>query len=276
MALWKKKNKELGSGTDEAEMSFLDHLEELRWHIMRSLISIVVVAIVVFLFRNIVFDKVILGPTRDSFFTYRFFCDNLGLLCFGPQDLQLITKELGEQFFCHIRVSLWLGLIVSFPLVFNEIWKFIKPGLHSKERKVTRGVVFTCSMLFISGVSFGYFVVAPFAITFLSNYSVSPDIANTITLRSLVSYMTMFTLPTGLVFELPIVVFFLAKLGLLYPSMMRTYRKHSIIIILGLSAIITPPDVVTQFLIGIPLYILYEISIIICARTNPDPKTTDS
>ncbi len=274
MGLFGKKKNE--PGQSEAEMGFLDHLEELRWHIIRALIWVLGAAVVVFFLKGLVFDTLIFGPTREEFGTYKFFCDKIGLICFGPNNLRIITKELGEQFLCHIKVSFWLGLVVSFPLVFREFWKFVKPGLYKNEKKVTRGVVFICSLLFIAGVLFGYFVVAPFAVTFLSNYAVSMDVENTLTLNSLVSYMTMFTIPTGVVFELPIVVYFLAKLGVIYPSTMKSYRKHAIIAILVLAAVITPPDVVTQFLIGIPLYILYEISIIICGRVNPDLKSTES
>lgn len=250
------------------EMGFLDHLEELRWHIVRSLVWLVIAMIVVFLSKNFIFDVLIFGPTKDSFITYRLFCELSESTCLSPKAMEVITKDLGEQFISHFKVSFWLGLVLAFPFIFREFWKFLKPGLLATEKKVSRGVVLVCSLLFMLGVSFGYFVVSPVAVTFLSNYSVSQDIANTLTLTSLVTYMTMFTIPTGVVFELPIVVYFLSKIGLLYPDTMRKYRKHAFIVILLLAAIITPPDVVTQFLIGIPLYFLYEVSIVVCKRVT--------
>jgi sec-independent protein translocase protein TatC len=250
----------------EKEMSFLDHLEELRWHIMRSVLAIVVTGIVVFLFKDLVFDKIILAPKKPGFFTYNFFCRLSDATCFKPPEFKLMPRELGEEFFTHIKVSIWLGIILSFPYIFWEIWKFIKPGLYPNEQKAARGMVFICSSLFLMGVLFGYYVISPFAISFLAGYSVSSEVISSPTLASYVSYMTMFTLPTGLIFELPVVVFFLSKIGLINPQFMKRYRRHAIVIILLIAALITPPDVVTQFLIAVPILILYEISITISAR----------
>ncbi|MCL4110252.1 UNVERIFIED_CONTAM: hypothetical protein GTU68_030636 [Idotea baltica] len=184
--------------------------------------------------------------------------------------MEILPRLLGEQFLVHIKTSAILGFICAFPYVFWEVWKFIKPGLYKKEQKHARGIVFTCSILFMMGVVFGYFVIAPFALNFLGNYTVGTSVSNSTSLASYVSYMTMFTLPTGIVFELPVVVYFLSKVGLVTPEFMKKYRKHSIVFILVLAAIITPPDIVTQFLIGIPVYILYEISIVISKRVQPD------
>ncbi len=252
----------------EKEMSFLEHLEELRWHIIRSIISIVLFAIVVFALKDFVFNKIIFAPRYADFWTYRFFCWISETTCFSPPDFKLLPREVGEQFFTHLKVSFWLGLIASFPYIMWEIWRFIKPGLYKSEQKAARGMVLICSLLFFSGVLFGYVVISPFAITFLVGYSVGADVISSPTLASYVNYMTMFTIPVGLVFELPIVVYFLSRIGLLTPEYMKRYRKHAIIIILILAAIITPPDVVTQFLIGIPIFILYEISIVVSRRTN--------
>ena len=250
------------------EMSFLEHLEALRWHIIRSLGSVFVVGIAAFLAKNFIFDVVLLGPTKSNFLTYRWICGFSERLCFYPEGLEIITRDISEQFLSHIKVSIWLGLIVAFPYIFYEFWKFVKPGLYSNEQKVTKGVVFICSSLFITGVLFGYFVISPFAVTFLSSYSVSDDILNTTTLTSLVNSMTMFTIPTGLIFELPIVIYFLAKVGLITAASMKKYRKHAAVVILVLAAIITPPDVITQFLIGFPLYMLFETGIIIAKRVE--------
>ncbi len=248
------------------EMSFLEHLEALRWHIIRSLAAIVVIAIGVFLAKELVFGMVILGPTKESFATYQFFCSIWDKLCFHPDGLQIINRDLQENFINHLKVSFWLGLVVAFPYVFYELWSFVKPGLYDKEIRAAKGIVFICSFLFLLGVLFGYFVISPFAVTFLSTYELDPSIQSTVTLSSLVNSMTMFTLPVGLIFELPIVVYFLAKIGLVTPEFMRRYRKHAFVIILVLAAILTPPDMITQLLIAFPLYMLYEASIFIAKR----------
>lgn len=258
------------------EMSFLEHLEALRWHLLRALGSIVVVGIGVFLAKDIVFDMIILGPTKQSFATYQWICGVSESLCFFPEGLEIITRDIAEQFLSHIKVSIWIGLVVAFPYVFFEFWQFIKPGLYEKEKRAARGVVFVCSFLFITGVLFGYFVIAPFAVTFLSSYTVSDEILNTVTLTSLVNSMTMFTIPTGIVFELPIVVYFLAKVGLVTAEFMKRYRKHAFVVILIMAAIITPPDVITQFLIGIPIYLLFEVSIVIAKRVEKKRALEDA
>ncbi|MEO1518569.1 MAG: twin-arginine translocase subunit TatC [Bacteroidota bacterium] len=253
-----------GSEQDQKEMSFLDHLEELRWHLIRSAISIIVIAIAVFAAGRVVFEKVVLAPKEPWFVTYQVICSLSERLCFTPPDFDLMTIALGEQFIVHLKVSVMLGIVVAFPYILFEIWRFIKPGLYPNEQKAARGFVTVCSFLFFFGVSFGYFIVSPFAVTFLAGYNVGA--VSSPSLASFVNYMTMFTVPTGVVFELPVIVFFLSKIGLLYPEFMRTYRRHAFVLILILAAIITPPDVVTQFLIGVPLYALYEISIIVCKR----------
>ncbi len=252
----------------EKEMSFLEHLEELRWHIVRSLVSILFFATIVFLFKDFVFNQIILAPKQSSFVTYRFFCGLAELTCFSPPEFNIMPRELGEQFFTHLKVSIWLGIIISFPYIFWEFWRFIKPGLYPNEKKATKGVVFICSFLFLLGVLFGYYVISPFAVTFLAGYSISSEVISSPSLASYVNYMTMFTLPTGLIFELPIVIFFLSRIGLVTPELMRQYRRHAIVMILVVAAIITPPDVVTQFLIGIPVFFLYEISIRIARYGN--------
>lgn len=251
---------------DEAEMSFLEHLEALRWHILRSFAAIIVVGIAVFLAKDFVFDTVLFGPRKPDFITYRIICGISDFLCFTPPQFEIITRDLGEQFIVHLKSSFWIGLIVAFPYVFWQIWKFVKPGLYEKEQKVTRGIVLICSFLFTAGVLFGYFIISPFAISFLSSYSVG--VTSAPTLASYIGYMTMFTIPSGLVFELPIVVYFLAKLGVVGPQVMKTYRRHAIVVILILASIITPPDMVTQLLIAIPLFFLYEVSIVIAGRVE--------
>ncbi|RLD20913.1 MAG: twin-arginine translocase subunit TatC [Bacteroidetes bacterium] len=259
---------EIDTNKNPDEMSFLEHLEALRWHIIRALSSVLVIGVTAFAFKSFIFDDLLLGPTKQTFITYRWFCDISDTICFYPEGLEIITRDISEQFLSHIKVSIWLGIIVAFPYIFYEFWKFVKPGLYSTEQKAAKGVVFISSTLFLSGILFGYFVIAPFAVTFLSSYSVSPDILNTTTLTSLVNSMTMFTIPTGIIFELPIVIYFLAKVGLVTSATMKQYRKHAVVIILILSAIITPPDVITQFLIGLPLYLLFEAGIVIAKRVE--------
>ena len=259
--------------SQEKEMSFLDHLEELRWHLVRSAVSVIAFAILIFLARDFVFYTVIFGPKRPDFIFYRLVCsfsNSVGMgdqLCLQPPNFEFVTPNFGEIFLTHLKVSMLMGLAIAMPYIFWELWRFIQPGLLLKEKKAARGFVFICSSLFLAGISFGYFIIAPFAVTFLAGYEIQ-GVTATPSLASYVSYMTMFTLPTGMVFQLPVVVYFLSKVGLVTPDFMRKYRKHAFIVILILAAAITPPDVITQLLIGIPLYFLYEISITISKKVT--------
>lgn len=254
-------------------MSFFEHIAELRKHILRSFLYIGVLATVAFLNKDFLFNTLIFGPRHPDFITYRLLCDfshAIGMgdsICFTPPKFDLITRQLGEVLMQLLYVSFWMGVIGAFPLIFWEFWKFISPGLYEKERKAVRGVVFTCSLLFLLGVTFGYLVIAPFSISFLAGYTLEGlEVAPT--LDSYVTYMTMFTLPMGLVFEMPILGYFLAKMGLIGTSFLRTYRRHAIVVILIIAAIITPPDVVSQTMVAIPLYMLYEISILVVASVQ--------
>lgn len=255
----------------EKEMSFLDHLEELRWHVIRALAAIAIGGVVLFLFRNFYFKEVLLGALNDSFLGYRFLCTSSALLgigdalCFEAPNLKIITMSFAEEFIASIKYAFLGGFVVAFPYVFYQLWSFVRPGLYEEEQQATRGVIFVCSMLFFFGVAFGYLVITPFAVNFLGNFHL-PNVENTSTLSSFVGYMIMFTLPAALIFELPIVVHFLSRFGLVTAQGMRTYRRHSIVGILVLASILTPPDVVTQVLIAIPLYILYEVSIFVAKR----------
>jgi sec-independent protein translocase protein TatC len=259
-----------GTPEETNEMGFLDHLEELRWHVIRAGISVVVFAIIALTFQKEVFEYIIYAPKKADFITYRIFCAISEATCFSPPELPLITRELGEQFFMGITVSLYLGVVASFPYIFYEFWKFIKPGLYDKEIKIANRLIGVTSFLFILGVSFGYYIIAPFAITFLGSYSVGPEATNSPTLSSYVNYLTMFTIPVGLAFELPIVVYFLAKIGLVGPEIMKKFRREAFLVIFIVAAVITPPDALTQILVGIPMYILYEISITVAARVVKD------
>ena len=259
--------------TAEAEMSFFDHIEELRWHIVKSVAAIIGVGIVIFLLGDAVFQNIIFGPKEEWFLSYRAICNlsnAIGLgdnLCFSPPPFEVQATQFAEAFITHIKVAFIGGFVVAFPYVFYQIWSFIKPGLYEEEQKAARGTVFICSVLFSLGVLFGYFIISPFAVNFLAGYEI-PGVVNNPTLSSYVSYMVMFTVPAGIAFELPVVMYFLARVGLVTADFLRSYRKHSVVVILILAAIITPPDVVTQCLIGIPLYFLYEASIIIVSRVE--------
>ena len=255
---------------ERGEMSFFEHISELRKHILRSALYIGVIATAAFLNKDFIFNTLIFGPRHPDFITYRVLCSfshAVGLgesICFTPPVFNLITRQLGEVLMELIYVSFWMGVIGAFPLIFWEFWKFVGPGLYEQERKAVRGVVVVCSLLFLMGVSFGYLVIAPFSISFLAGYTLEGlEVAPT--LDSYVTYMTMFTIPMGLVFEMPILAYFMAKLGLVGTSFLRAYRRHAIVIILIIAAIITPPDVVSQTMVAIPLYVLYEVSILVVA-----------
>ena len=252
---------------NKEEMSFLDHLEILRWHLIRSGIAILFFSILAFIFKEIIFDVVLLAPKDPNFLTYRFLCNisqALGLgdaLCIKESPFSLMNINMAGQISAHLLTSFYAGFILAFPYVFWEIWRFVLPALKEKEAKVSRGIVFFSSLLFLTGVIFGYFVIAPLSINFLGSYQVSQTVANQISLTSFISTVTTISLANGIIFELPILVYFLTKIGLLTPEFMRTYRRHAMVITLILSAIITPPDITSQILVSFPLIILYEISI---------------
>lgn len=247
-------------------MHFLDHLEALRWHLVRSAVAIVVFSLVAFLNPDILFDKIILGAKNTDFFTYRMMCklsDLLSIdLCIREIPFSLINIDISGQFTTHIYISFIAGFIMAFPYFIWEVWRFIKPALSSKERQYSRGIVFFSSLLFLSGVAFGYFIISPLSINFLGSYQISEQVSNQISLSSFISTVTMLTLSAGIVFELPVVIYFLSKIGLVTPVFLRNYRKHSMVVILIIAAIITPsPDVTSQILVAVPLFLLYEISI---------------
>jgi len=267
---------------EEKEMSFLDHLEELRWHLIRSLSSIMIFAIIAFVSKKIIFHGVILAPSRPDFWTYRMMCKlgmlvNSDVLCIEELPFIIQSRQMTGQFTMHIISSLVIGLIFAFPYTFWEMWRFISPGLYEKEKNVSKGAVFYVTMLFLMGISFGYFIVAPISIiTFSfswSHYQLDPSIQNEFDIISYVSTVTMLVLACGIMFQMPIIAYFLTKAGLVTPKFLRTYRKHAIIVILAVSAIITPPDVVSQILIALPLMVLYQVSIMISRnvlRNDPD------
>lgn len=257
--------------TKQAEMSFLEHLEELRWHIIRSAIAIMVFAIIAFIMKGFIFDTVILAPKNADFWTNRMFMklgDWLGTdaIKINQQHLNLIAIKMADQFMLHIMVSIIAGLIIASPVVFYEFWSFIKPALYDKEKKHANGAVFYTSVLFMLGVLFGYFLIVPLSIHFLGSYNISDEVVNQINTRSYISTLTSISFASGVVFLIPIFSYFLSKVGILTPQFMKTYRRHAYVIMLLVSAIITPPDIFSQVMVCFPLVFLYEIGIIISRR----------
>lgn len=251
------------------EMSFLDHLEELRWHLIRSTIAIVLIGSVAFLMKGFIFDTVLFGPSQMNFPTYRMFCNiatSLGFdsaFCADKLPFTIQSRQMGAQFSMHIWTSIWAGVIVGFPYILYELWKFISPGLHDNERKNSRGFIFIASLLFFLGVLFGYYVVAPLSINFLGTYVVSELVLNEFDIDSYIGTIKTAVLACGVLFELPIVIYFLTKVGLVTPEILKKYRKIALVVVLILSAVITPPDVTSQIIVAIPVIILYQVSIYI-------------
>ena len=251
------------------EMSFLDHLEELRWHLIRSTLAIVIIGIVAFTMSGFIFDSIIFAPSRMDFPTYRFFCKAATFIgiesdfCADKLPFSIQSRTMGGQFSADIWTSIWAGFIVGFPYVLYEVWKFISPGLYEKERKNSRGFIFIASLLFFMGVLFGYYVVAPLSINFLGTYQVSEIVLNEFDIGSYISTLRTSVIACGIIFELPIIIYFLTKIGLVTPEILKKYRKISLVIVLIISAVITPPDVTSQIIVAVPVLILYQVSIYI-------------
>lgn len=256
---------------EEEGMSFLDHLEALRWHLLRSVSAVLVFSVAAFIAKDFVFGVLILGPSKVDFLTYRVLCDvgnyfGIPALCINDLPFTIQSRQMTGQFSMHMTSSMVVGLIAAFPYLFYEVWRFISPGLYAKERNAARGAVFFVSFLFLSGALFGYYVLTPMSINFLANYQLDPSIANEFDITSYVSTLSMLVLASAIMFQLPVVVYFLSMSGLVTSKMLKSYRRHSIVVILIVSAIITPPDVVSQLLIAMPILVLYEVGILIAKR----------
>ncbi|MFP4023427.1 MAG: twin-arginine translocase subunit TatC [Thiohalospira sp.] len=252
-------------------MTFLEHLEELRWHLIRAFVSVIIIAIIAFIFSDFVFNQIILAPKNPDFFTNKMLCllgdkVNISKLCINSEPFQIINIKMAGQFTIHITISIFAGIIVAFPYIFWEFWSFIKPALYENEMKHSRGAVTTSSLLFLMGVIFGYFVIVPLSIHFLGSYNVSDQVLNQINLKSYIGTVTSVTLAAGVIFELPILIYFLSKAGLVTPDFLRKYRRHAIIIVMIIAAIITPPDIFSLLLVTFPLIILYEVGIVISKK----------
>lgn len=258
-------------------MSFWDHLSELRWRLVRSVIVIVIIAIVAMMNREFIFDRIILAPLSPDFPTVRWLCEfgqwmRTPELCLDNSSLQIINITMSGQFMTHMYISIMAGIIAGFPYIIWELWKFVKPALHERERRYSSGAVLIISALFLFGTAFSYYLLVPLTVNFLGTYQVSGAVQNQVSLSSYISTLTSLTFSVGLVFELPVLVFVLAKIGIITARLMRKFRKVMAIIILILAGIITPPDIFSQIMVTIPLLALYELSIIIAARVGRKPE----
>ncbi len=258
-------------------VGFMHHLEALRWHLVRSAIAILFFSILFFINKEFLFDDIIFAPKNPDFWTYRQLCElshwlRLGdALCISIGEIKIINTDLSGQFTMHMWAALVAGLVLGFPYLAWEMWRFIKPALYDKEIKNTRGVVLAVSVLFVVGVLFGYYIIVPLSLNFLATYQITVAVENFISMDSFISNVTTVSLMSGVVFELPVVVYFLSLLGIMSPSFMRSYRRHAVVVILILAAIITPsPDVTSQMLVAIPLYVLYEASIFVSLFVEKD------
>lgn len=252
------------------EMSFLDHLEDLRWHLIRATLAVFIGGVIAFIAKDFIFDVLLFAPKRAGFITYQILCDisnSVGVeggFCLTEDiPFRIQSRTMGGQFSAHVWTAITAGFIAAFPYVLYELWSFIAPGMKSSERKNARGFIFISSLLFFAGVLFGYYVVTPLSINFLGNYQVSQEVFNDFDLSSYISLVRASVVASGLIFELPIIMYFLARAGLVTPEFLRTNRKYALVIILIVSAIITPPDIVSQIVVAIPVLILYELSIFI-------------
>lgn len=251
------------------EMSFLDHLEVLRWHLIRSVVAIVLIACAAFVMKDFIFDTVIFGPKKMDFPTYQFFCKIATFFgitsefCSDSLPFTIQNRTMAGQFSAHIWTSIWAGFIIGFPYILWEMWRFISPGLHKNERKHSRGFILVASTLFFMGVLFGYYVVAPLSINFLGTYQVSKEVLNEIDISSFIANVRASVIACGIMFELPIIIYFLTKVGLVTPEILKKYRKIALVVVLILCAVITPPDVTSQIIVAIPVLLLYQVSIYI-------------
>jgi sec-independent protein translocase protein TatC len=263
------------------EMSFLDHLEELRWLLVRSTVAILVMATVTYFFSDYIFDTIIFGPTEPNFITYRFFCEASHYVGFADSicitELPFIIQNTTME--GQVNIFIWTcitaGFILAFPYILSQFWRFISPALYEKEKKNAKLFIFVASILFFLGVVFGYFVIVPMSVNFLATFKVSEIVQNQFNLESYIGMIKTSVIASGLFFELPIIIYFLTKLGLVTPNFLRTYRKYAIVIVLVIAAIVTPPDVVSQITVAIPMLIIYEASIFISVLVTKKKKINE-
>jgi sec-independent protein translocase protein TatC len=257
------------------EMSFIDHLEELRWHIIRAVIAVLVGAILVFIYSDLVVNKVLFAPTRSDFVSARWLCSlghKIGMgntLCFPEVNAKFLENTMTGQFIASFTLAFIGGFIIAFPYIFWEFWRFVRPALSQKELKKTRGVIFWVSLLFFMGVAFGYFILTPFMVNFYFNYKLSDQIVIMPSFSDYLENLVYTTVGIGVLFQMPLLVMVLARIGIVTAKFLKKYRRHAFVIILIAAAIITPStDPFSLTIVTIPLYALYEASIIIASRIN--------
>jgi sec-independent protein translocase protein TatC len=241
--------------SDNKQMSFLDHLEELRWRLMRSAIAVIIFAIVIWIYQKEIMENVFLIMVDPNFVTFRLLCEYLNV-CIDKIPVNFQSMTLSGQFSYALMMSIMGGAVLAFPYIFYQLWSFVKPGLKFKERKMAKGIVFYVSILFFTGILFGYFVVAPLSVQFFGAFQITDKIRNDFTISSYMSTILSTVFYTGLFFLLPVVT----------PEFLVKYRKHAVVVILILAAIITPPDVISQVIVTIPIYLLFEISVLVAKR----------
>ena len=246
-------------------MSFLDHLEELRWRLMRSAVAVIIFAIVIWIYQKEIMENVFLIMVDPNFVTFRLLCEYLNV-CIDKIPVNFQSMTLSGQFSYALMMSIMGGAVLAFPYIFYQLWSFVKPGLKFKERKMAKGIVFYVSILFFTGILFGYFVVAPLSVQFFGAFQITDKIRNDFTISSYMSTILSTVFYTGLFFLLPVVTYLLVKIGLFTPEFLVKYRKHAVVVILILAAIITPPDVISQVIVTIPIYLLFEISVLVAKR----------
>jgi len=259
---------------EDKEMSFLDHIDIFRKHLVRSIIAILLLSTVAFIFKEILFDVIIFGPSKTDFWSYRKVCElsqyiySDNRLCIEKINFTVFNRSVTGQFNMHFFVALVAGFVLAFPYILWEIWRFIRPALSTKERTYATGLVGYGTLLFMSGIGFGYFIMIPISINFLGNYQVSDVVSNDFTLESYINFVSMLTLASAVIFELPIFIYFMAKMGIISSEFLKKYRRYAIVIVLVIAAIVTPPDVASQLILSFPLMLLYEIGIMITKRVE--------
>lgn len=252
---------------EENGMSFLQHLEELRWRVIRSVIAILIFAIGMWFVKEWVIQHLFISMTKTNFISFQFLCEHFNI-CIGDIPVKFQSNKVAAQFSYALMMSIVGGFILAFPYVFYQLWSFVKPGLKGNERKAVSGITFYVTILFFIGVVFGYFVVAPLCIQFFGGFSLSPDFENFWRIDSFMSLIISSVILTGLLFLLPVVVYILAKIGLVTAPFLKKYRKHAIVVILILAALITPPDFISQIIVGVPILLLYEVGIFVTKRVE--------
>ena len=256
---------------EQGNMPFLNHLEELRWRLVRAAVAIIIVGTVIWFYQEKIIDIVFLSMAKKDFITFRLMCHFFGV-CITEIPIKFQSMTVSGQFSYALMMSFLGGIVITFPYLFYQIWAFVKPGLKFKEKNLARGIVFYVSLLFFLGILFGYYIVAPLSIQFFGSYQMSSKIENIFTVNSYMSTILSTVFYCGLFFLLPVVTYLLTKIGLFDSAFLKKYRKHAIVIILILAAIITPPDVISQIIVSIPILILYEIGIIVSKRVEKQAK----